>query len=97
MRILYNAVVGLTGIAAMLAFSILSSWGVAEIIVSAFSYGVAANVLYSLGSYANIVGITLLKTPLRPWKSLFYLGLLFSIAVTLFSAWVVTFPPMALP
>ena len=95
-RIMYNIVVGITGILGTIFSNVISTWHPIIIILGAMFYGLAANFCYCIGPYINIIGVTKLKFTNQPWKFLFYIGLLFSIVVTLIGCLVAAILPLPL-
>ena len=92
MRLIYNAILGGIGILTILLTDMLSYYHIIGLIFGAIMYGIAANLLYSLGPYLNLVGVTIFEMNATPWKPLFYLGLIFSAVLTFVLCWASSLP-----
>lgn len=92
MRLLYNVILGGIGILTILLTDMLNYWPIAGLLGGAIIYGIAANLVYSLGPYLNIVGVTIFEMNTAPWRPLFYLGLIFSAVLTFVLCWASSLP-----
>jgi len=81
-RILFNVLLLLAGSIPLITFPVIPGTNLKQFLVGGLIYGIFANIFYSLGPYFNVWYIVYLNRQVIIFKWLFYLGLLFSIALT---------------
>ena len=80
-RILYNLIIGILG-SVFLFLSILPDMSLRVLVltlIAAAIYGLGANICYSSDAYFNVAYAAYKGDEVGAWKSLFYLGLGFSV------------------
>ncbi len=81
-RLLYNLVNLLIGVILLSLLLPAITVTKATIWIMILSYGVGANICYSIGAYLNVVMAVFRPTDTGVWKSLFYFGFVISILLT---------------
>lgn len=85
-RILFNVVLIVVGSLLVLFTSIGSHYGLRVIVKESIVYGLFANLFYSLGPYANVLGVVVFNMKQKIWWPLFYVGLIGSVLLTVLIA-----------
>lgn len=87
-RVVYNLLLLSIGLACLIFSKSIFIVPIPVLLISVIFYGVGANIFYTLGGYVNIIAVIYIGAAPRAWRSLFYVGLVFSMLLTGFLGFV---------